>query len=75
MSEQKVARMMLNIEPTLASLVQHICTRADKSQSDYLRGLVIQDLHRRGLITVDMMVRMTTMSVQETLHLITGVAS
>lgn len=75
MSEQKVARIMLNIEPTLASLIQRICTQTDKSQSDYLRGIVIQDLHRRGLLTADMLVRMTTMSVTETLHLITGVAS
>lgn len=68
--EAKVCRTMMNIEPTLAALMHQVCRDADKSPSTYLRGLVVQDLHRRKMLTVDMLVRMTSMSTIESVQLL-----
>lgn len=51
MAEIKSSQIMVNMEPTLYDLVEHLAIQLNMSNSGYLRSLVIKDMIERGLLT------------------------
>lgn len=64
-SEGRDIRLTTSIEPTIAALIRRLEKQLNVSASTYIRGAIIRDLHARGLLSADTMVRMASMSTRE----------
>jgi len=53
MPEVKSKQFMVNIEPTLYVILQHVLNDVNMSASSYFRSLLIKDLFERKLLTED----------------------
>ena len=58
--EERRIQFMLNLEPTYAALLRRTCAALDISYSSYLRMLVLVDLRKRDMLTVEHMIAAET---------------
>lgn len=65
MPESRYTRLTVNLEPSLAALVRRTALTNDETDSNYIRGALIRDLHARGVITTEMLLRITSLSTRE----------
>ena len=66
MREAKGSRVTFNIEPSYRGRLDTLAERMSTTTSEYVRALVIADLHKRGLLSTEALMRATigNMSVE-----------
>lgn len=57
MAEPKDRQVMVNMEETFHEIIVTLAQKLEMSASGYLRGLAIQDLKARGLITEELLMK------------------
>lgn len=65
MPEPRNCATMLRLEPTFQHMLDRLVNQSGLTAAGYLRRLVIEDLQKKGLLTVNMLTRVTTMSPSE----------
>ena len=58
MTKNKTQQLIANVEPKLSQMVWDMVRADSTSMSKYLRGLIIEDMKSRGLLTPDMIQEM-----------------
>lgn len=51
MPERRSRQIVSAIEPTIAQLVHQLAAKKEKSTSEYVRSLLLEDLTSHGLLT------------------------
>ena len=70
MPEGKDSWIMVRLEPSFRALVSRVERECNMSASAYARSAIIRDLHARGLLSADALVRITSMSNTELFKLL-----
>lgn len=55
----------MRLEPTFQHMLDKLVNQSGLTAAGYLRRLVIEDLQRKGLLTVQTLTRVTTMAPSE----------
>jgi len=59
MRQRKSETVIVCLEPDLRSILQLLLDRQDSSASGYFRRLAIEDLKRKGLLTDEILTKIT----------------
>lgn len=65
MAEPRNCATMMRLEPTFQHMLDKLVNQSGLTAAGYLRRLVIEDLQRKGLLTVQTLTRVTTMAPSE----------
>lgn len=65
MPEGKDSWVLVRLEPSFRALISRVEREGNMSASAYVRSAIIRDLHARGYLNADMLVRITSMSSTE----------
>lgn len=65
MPEGRDSEIMVRLEPTFRSLVAKIERDTGMSASSYVRGCILRDLYKRGVLSQELLVRTASMSTKE----------
>lgn len=65
MPEGRDTWILVRLEPSFKHIVDRLTREAGMSASSYARGAILRDLYARGLLSAELLLRVTSMSTSE----------